>query len=236
MARILKENEYNAKRNEILDVALSLVYSKGYQHMTIQDILDGHHISRGAFYHYFDSKQALLVALVDRMSTHAQQTLLPILEDPHLTAVQKFRRYFEASASWKSGQKELIISLLRIWYTDENALIRQKMTGGSIRQMARFFEPIIRQGIDEKVFNTPYPAEVAEIVAGVAVSLTDSITALLLSPRPHPSAIQKSELIMGAYFGTIERILGAPAGSLKVFGAEAFEGWLVDSQSEPVSN
>lgn len=53
MARLVKEEEYNAKRNEILDIALSLVYSKGYEQMTIQDILDGLHISRGAFYHYF---------------------------------------------------------------------------------------------------------------------------------------------------------------------------------------
>lgn len=56
MARIVKEEAYNAKRNEILDIALSLVYSKGYEQMTIQDILDGLHISRGALYHYFDSK------------------------------------------------------------------------------------------------------------------------------------------------------------------------------------
>ena len=56
MARILKEEEHTAKRNEILDAALQLVYSKGYEKMTIQDILDQLQISKGAFYHYFDSK------------------------------------------------------------------------------------------------------------------------------------------------------------------------------------
>ena len=50
MARIFKEEEFNAKRNEILDFSLGLVYSKGYAQMTIQDILDGLHISRGALY------------------------------------------------------------------------------------------------------------------------------------------------------------------------------------------
>src|SRR5260370_2930142 len=97
MARIVKEEAYNAKRNEILDIALSLVYSKGYEQTTIQDILDGLHISRGAFYHYFDSKQALLDALVDRMANHAQHTLLPIVQDPHLPALQQFRRSFAPS-------------------------------------------------------------------------------------------------------------------------------------------
>jgi AcrR family transcriptional regulator len=60
MARIVKEEEYLARRNEILDASLRLVYSKGYDKMTIQDILDQLHISKGAFYHYFDSKVAVL--------------------------------------------------------------------------------------------------------------------------------------------------------------------------------
>jgi AcrR family transcriptional regulator len=115
MARTVKEDEYNAKRSEILDVALRLVYSRGYQEMSIQDILDGLGISRGAFYHYFDSKQALLEALIERMGRVAEQALLPVVQDPNLNAIQKFRRYFEASAHWKDVQKALIVSLLRMW-------------------------------------------------------------------------------------------------------------------------
>ena len=57
MARTIKGP--SEKRNEILDSARRLVYSKGYEQMTIQDILGELQISKGAFYHYFDSKGAL---------------------------------------------------------------------------------------------------------------------------------------------------------------------------------
>src|SRR5512142_3115497 len=107
MARTLKHDEHNAKRNEILDMARRLIYTKGYEQMTIQDLLDGLHISRGALYDYFSSKEALLEALVDRMGLEAEQQLLPIAQDTHLTGIQKFRRYLEVSAQWKSTQKEL---------------------------------------------------------------------------------------------------------------------------------
>ena len=40
MARIVKEAEYAGKRNEILDAAQRLIYTKGYEQMTVQDILD----------------------------------------------------------------------------------------------------------------------------------------------------------------------------------------------------
>lgn len=53
MPRVVKEEEYAVKCNEILDVAQHLVYTKGYQQMSIQDILDELKISKGAFYHYF---------------------------------------------------------------------------------------------------------------------------------------------------------------------------------------
>jgi AcrR family transcriptional regulator len=60
MARIIKEHERSVKRNEIIDAAQRFIYTKGYEQMTIQDILDELQISKGAFYHYFDSKGALL--------------------------------------------------------------------------------------------------------------------------------------------------------------------------------
>jgi AcrR family transcriptional regulator len=233
MARILKEDQYNAKRNEILDYAMSLVYSRGYAQMTIQDILDGLHISRGALYHYFDSKQALLEALVERAGSAAAQAFLPIVQDPHLSAIEKFRRYFEASAQWKNAQKELILSLLATWYSEENVLIRQKMTAASLKGTPRILEPIIRQGIEEKAFTTRFPAQVAVIITGITLNLADTIIGLLLSPQPGPADFQELETALDAYFEayfeTTERILGAPAGSLKVFDAGVFKEWLVKS-------
>ena len=240
MARILKEEEYNAKRNQILDFSLSLVYAKGYAQMTIQDILDGLHISRGALYHYFDSKEDLLEALVSRAGSQATQAFLPIVQDPQLSAIEKFRRYFEASAQWKSAQKELIVDLLATWYSDENTFIRHKMNAESLKGTPRLLEPMIRQGIEEKVFTTRFPEQAAIVITGVALSLTDTIIGLVLSPKPDRAAIQeiqtRLDVYFEAYFDTIERILGAPAGSLKVFDAGVFKEWLVVSRPVPASS
>jgi AcrR family transcriptional regulator len=226
MARILKETEYNAKRNEILDYALGLVYSKGYAHITIQDILDGLQISRGALYHYFDSKEALLEALVNRMGRTAVDGFLPILQDKHLTAIQKFQRYFKASAQWKSAGKAVILGMLRTWYTDDNTIVRQKMSAQSIKGTASILEPIIRQGMQEGVFSTRYPEQVAETIAGIAYGMADSMVGLMIADETAPVTLQKLETLLEAYFDTVERILGAPAGTLMAFDASAFEEWL----------
>src|SRR5215472_4760327 len=102
MARTVNEQEYAVKRNEILDLAQRLVYTKGYERMTIQDILDELQISKGAFYHYFDSKQALLEALIERMGQDALQLLNPIVHDPRLGALEKLQRFFDTAVQWKT--------------------------------------------------------------------------------------------------------------------------------------
>src|SRR6266498_3912837 len=107
MARIVKEQAYAVKRNEILDVAQRLVYTKGYEQMTIQDILDDLQISKGAFYHYFDSKQALLEALIERMLQEGIQLITPIVHDPHMPALEKLQRYFATVARYKTTQESV---------------------------------------------------------------------------------------------------------------------------------
>ena len=233
MARLLKEDRYNTKRNEILDMARRLIYTKGYEQLTIQDLLDGLHISRGALYHYFASKETLLAALVGRMGQEAVQYLEPIAQDARLTAIQKFNRYFEVSAQWKSTQKDLIIDLMRVWFADENAFIRQKMGEESRKYMTTFFETAIRQGNAEETFTVRHPGQAAAIIAGASLSLTDHIISLLLSGQLDRSVIQELEDTLDAYGDAVERILGAPTGTLHVFEPGGFDDWLTEIRPVP---
>ena len=107
MARSVNEKEYALKRNQILDVTQRLVYTKGYEQMAIQDILVDLQISKGAFYHYFDSKPALLEALIERFAQEALELLNPIVQDPHLPALEKLQRFFDTAVRWKRRARRL---------------------------------------------------------------------------------------------------------------------------------
>ncbi len=87
MARRRTELPPAARRNEILDAAQRFVASKGFEQMTIEDILADLSISKGAFYHYFEFQRTLLEALISRMGDEARRVLVPILEDAQLTAL-----------------------------------------------------------------------------------------------------------------------------------------------------
>jgi AcrR family transcriptional regulator len=232
MSRTVKEAEHEAKRNEILNVATGLVYTKGYETMTIQDILAGLKISRGALYHYFESKRDVLEALIERAAEGVEKTLMAVVQDPNLTAVQKIQGYFDIATQWKTSQKDLIMSTLRNWNSDENALLRQKLGAKSRQYMSRLLEPIIRQGIREGAFTTSHPAEVAAIFSGMTLHLSDCLMDLMLTGSAEPEASLKAQALLDAYFVSIERILGAPAGSFKPIDFGVFKNWFSSDSPE----
>ena len=53
----------DARREQILRTAEALFYAQGYEQTSVQDILDAIGISKGGFYHHFESKLDLLDAI-----------------------------------------------------------------------------------------------------------------------------------------------------------------------------
>src|SRR5260370_3811653 len=225
MARIVKEHA--VRRNEILDVAQRLVNTKGYEQMTIQDILDGLQISKGAFYHYFDSKQALLEAIIERMVEEVEQLILPIVHDPHLPALEKFQRFFAIINRYKITQKTFFLELLRVWYADDNAIYRQKLRVAGVKLVTPWLLVIIRQSIQEGVLTTPYPDQVGEVVLSLAMNLGDTLGELLLSFEAKRDDMLRIERIVAAYTDAVERVLGAPGDSLHLVDTQTLNEWFV---------
>jgi AcrR family transcriptional regulator len=231
MARFRKKEEHTARRNEILDVARRLVYTKGYEGMSIQDILDELQISKGAFYHYFDSKGALLEALVERMVVEEVEPILnPIVQDPALSALEKLHRFFDAGARWKYAHKDFILDLLRVWVADENAIVRQKMLAANVKWSTPLLTQIIQQGVQEGVFNTAYPDQVCHDLFYIFQGISDTFTDLFLTD---PAELDPARLHsqMSAYVGalteSLERVLGAHPGSLHLVDTGTLMDWFV---------
>ena len=227
MVRRVKEEEYSVKRQEIIDAAQRLVYTKGYDQMSVQDILDELQISKGAFYHYFDSKGDLLEALIERMGREVEPIILPIINNPDLLTIDKLHRFFDAAARWKTTQKDYLLSLLRIWYADENALVRQKATANAFKWFRPLLAGVIRQGAQEDVLTTAFPDQAAEIVLAMLQSLGDAFNDLLFSSEPQAEKMQRAAAVVTAYNDALERVLGAPPGSLSLIDAETLNEWFV---------
>jgi AcrR family transcriptional regulator len=237
MARTVKEQEYAAKRNEILDAAQRLVYAKGYERMTIQDILADLQISSGAFYHYFDSKPAVLEALAERMQVEMEQQVLPIVRDPQLPADKKLQRFFAVMLrqDLTREQKTLMIALLRIWFADDNTLIRQKVDEGRVARLAPLLTEIVRQGIDEGSFTSIQSELIGEVILSLIEGLQYSLARLYSRfERDHDEGqfVDGNVAVYDGYLDAIERLLGAPSRLLyRLEPGTVREGLVIEAET-----
>jgi len=89
------EAKRKARREEILTAAQRVFSSRGYHAASITDVIDAAGISRGTFYLYFDSKDALFLDLIDRFTNHIMRVVEvvdPDGPDPTGQIYQNIRR------------------------------------------------------------------------------------------------------------------------------------------------
>jgi AcrR family transcriptional regulator len=233
VARITKPEEFASKRNAILAAAQRLVFTTGYAQMSIQDILNDLQISGGAFHHYFDSRGALLDALIERIERESAKPLLPIIHDPHLTAIQKLQGLLSALDRVRMAHKQEVIEAARVWYTDGNAIVRQRVDEAVLKQRAPLLAEIVRQGLQEGVFTTPFPDQAGEVLMALLQGMANTHASLLFSSaaaRGQPRRVEAIVATHAAYMEAIERVLGAPANSLYRAGAEVVMVWVTAIQ------
>jgi AcrR family transcriptional regulator len=238
MTRVVKEKEYAAKRNEILDAAQRLVFTKGYEQMSIQDILDVLSISKGAFYHYFDSKPALLEAFIERGQDNLDKAFRLIVDDPNLSAIDKFQRFFATLDRLRIEQKAFLADVARVWFADDNAIVREKTDEVIVKRRAPLLAAIVRQGVQEGVFTTPYPDQAGIVILSITRGMGNALVKLMLAferARDELHYIDDIIATASASAEAIERVLGTSTQIVARPDAEAVQAWGIGLNEDAVS-
>ncbi len=152
--------------NLILDVAFRLFMEKGYEHTSIQDIIDQlGGLSKGAIYHHFKSKENIFDALTSRMSEDSNRKLAVLRDQKGLSGEEKLKAIFKESLN--RPLQEDLFTVAPNFYNNPKLL---NMFLHTIREesVPEYFLPIIRQGIADGSIRTDYPEELAELIGLVA--------------------------------------------------------------------
>ena len=225
MARTLNLAVHTVRRDAFIDAAQRLMQAKGYEQMSIQDVLDELEASRGAFYHYFDSKQALLEAMIDRMVDAGLAEVAPIVAGAGLPAARKLERVFSTIGRWKTDRKSLVLALLTVWMSDDNAIVREKFRRTTVRRLVPMLTPIVKQGVDEGTFQSDSPAETARVLVMLLQGFQDVATELFLDRQAGRVDLEEVERSFASYSVSFERILGAPPGSVTLTDRAVLRAW-----------
>ncbi len=167
MKRIVKDP--NVRKTEIIKAAAKLFLAKEYEKTTLQDVMEYLNIAKGTIYHYFDSKEALLEAvIVDMVDTHLHE-IESKLKDVQGNALEKMEKLAGLSNMAKEHPK-----LLDVLHRPTNAGMHIRILVETLIKLAPLYEKLIQQGCDEGIFRTEHPKECAEFILSAVQLLTDT--------------------------------------------------------------
>lgn len=225
MARTLNPVAYAVRRDVFIDAAEALIQARGHERFSVQDILDQTGTSKGAFYHYFDSKDALVDAVVGRMADQAAARVEPMLADPGLTASQKLMAMVGGIAEFKAERKDLALGVLRVWLSDDNVVIREKLRRLAIERQRSWLELIVSQGIAEGSFTSRFPDHLAGVLVALMQGMGDLAMELWIDRQEETVTLEEVKGTFDAYQEAFERIVGVSPGSLRFLDEPTIELW-----------
>lgn len=202
-------DNYPVKREELLRIAEKVFLQKGYEQTSVDDLLRAAGISKGAFYHYFTSKEEVLAASIENLLDEAVAFLLPTVNDPHLGALEKFKTFMEQKSTFQSTKLEYAALLRKLMQSD---VFQQKYVMRVAQKMIPLLAHVIQQGTDEGVFQVLYPYETADILIRTIVGVPNSS-----SYDEYLSDDEKRRRYLLSLRGVIAGTLGIEKNSFSVY-------------------
>jgi len=156
-----KPDKKERKRELILDTAFELILEKGYSNTKIIDIANKAGIGKGTVYEYFESKEALVLELVNTRARQDYMKSFSAVEELS-TYKQKLSKYFqmqiETTAKYKSN-----VTDFRDAFVNNNSEISIKIVEAVhsiVFLQFEFVYGLIKKGIDAGEFKAlnPYMA------------------------------------------------------------------------------
>jgi len=201
MVRIVKKPA--VRRQEIVEAALHLFQTQGYERTAVQDVMGHLGIAKGTIYHYFDSKEALLEAVIARVVDEDVERLQALMTTLSGNALDKIRILIAAGNAATKNQADLLGQLHR----PANTGMHTRILAASLNRQAPLFAALIQQGRDEGLFQTEAPLECAEFILAAVQFLTDA--------GIHAWTKEDLARRRQALPALIEAVLKAPAGSFQ---------------------
>jgi AcrR family transcriptional regulator len=142
----------------LVQAAVRLFAERGYDATTVQDVVDAAGVTKGAMYHYFDSKDALLYEIYHRLLAMQAQRLEAIVAGPG-SAGQRLRRAAVDVVETSVGRLDEAI----VFFRSQHLLPadKQKLVRAERRRYHERFSELVAQGQRDGAFRTDIEPELA---------------------------------------------------------------------------
>lgn len=174
----MPRNKYPEQTVEkILQAAKQLFWQKGYDHTTLQDIIEATHLSKGAVYHHFASKEDILYHVCEEIGEQNVQPIRTLRDDARLNGLQKLQGVFRASVN--GAQQSELLEIFP-YFVDNPRFLASEFNGIFCEVVPDYILPMLQEGIAD---GSIPPMDEPEAVAEALMLLAD----IWLNPITQPT-------------------------------------------------
>lgn len=208
------------RKESIIKTAERLFFERGYDETSIQDILDALSISKGGFYHYFESKIALLEEICRQRSAREIERIRMELFSGKFSPVQKMNLLLGALNQFSREEAEFTALVLKISYIDGDVHFREQTRVYMLEQLRPMMNDVIREGMADGSFFTRNPGQLGRILLMLGYDVNDELCRILAANPENPDCAIELMDLLNAYRECVESLSGAPFGSISIFEVE----------------
>ncbi|MCK9150611.1 TetR/AcrR family transcriptional regulator [Methanobacterium alcaliphilum] len=168
----------------------------------VSDIVKQAEVAQGTFYYYFKSKEAVLDEITDKYISIIVESMETISKDENLNALEKLVKIFEFSLSFRNDT----IGIMQQVTTEKNISMQRKFEQKIPFETVGPLAHIFKEGVEEKIFTTPYPEDAAKAFNG--------IVSMVLQGIDTDNDSDEIKMRFMVIFEFMERILGAESGAI----------------------
>lgn len=201
------------RRNQLIDCAEALFFSKGFESTTVQDILDMAKVSKGGFYHHFKSKDELLFGVIYRSAEAVFSDMEAIAQDVAASPLDRLHRFTHLETRHvQDGNLADYVEVFRVMNDPSSAVLLDQFRRYLRPRSKPYLAQIISDGVEAGVFTVNDVESVAEFVIYI-FEFHHSAYSEALTARGTEFANTAGARLQSALdtqFLAIDRILGLP--------------------------
>ena len=192
-------HEAKSAKQTILDTAQRIVGRKGFSAVGLNEILQAAEVPKGSFYHYFNSKDAFGVVLLDHYFDHYVHGMQQLFDAPGLTQHAKLMRYWHCWIDNQTGCSDAgkcLAVKLGAEVSDLSEPMRLALQRGTARTIG-LLAKALRQGVEDgSVVITQHPESLAQRLYALWLG-TSVMSKITRTAAPFDEALGLTRQLLG---------------------------------------
>ena len=183
------------RKQELIRIAYRMFVAKGYEHTSVDEIIEEAGIAKGTYYYYFKSKEQMLEEVIDMMLQAEGEKAKAVLQ-ADLSVPEKIVGII---TSIQITQEEQTID--DALHQPENIVMHNKIRERVFEMVVPLLSQAVEEGVKEGLFVCDYIPERVRMILILSSDLFDD---------QHPFTAAIAEVFIDA----VEKILGTKPGTM----------------------